>query len=60
MPMTVAQLKKLIENAPDDAILLAPGSDHSLRTVHATIGTALQESRTDWTEDHGEAVTPRS
>lgn len=58
--MTVRELRKLLETAPDDAPVLAPGPDHSYRAVEVHLGTALLEAREQWTEDHGEETTPEA
>lgn len=56
--MNVKELKAIIENLPDEALVLTPGSDHSYKKVDAEATTALQESRNEWTEDYGEDTTP--
>lgn len=57
---TVGKLKQLLEQLPDDAIILQAGYDHSLEPVQFSIGTALQESRNQYCEDFGESLTPES
>ena len=37
--MNVKQLKKLLKDAPDDATVLIPGSDHSYYEGHASVET---------------------
>jgi hypothetical protein len=58
--MRKSDILKLLADAPDDAILLVGGDDHSLRECRLVVGTALQEARNQWTEDHGEDVTPEA
>jgi hypothetical protein len=58
--MTVGDLKKLIQDVPDNVPILVPGEDHSLREVDPQVGTALKESRYSWTEDFGEEYTPEA
>lgn len=55
---TVGQLKTLIADVDDATLIMQEGSDHSLVPISLGFGTALQESRNRWTDDHGEAVTP--
>lgn len=31
--MTAGVLKKILENVPDETVVLVPGSDHSYRTI---------------------------
>ncbi len=52
---TVGELKKLIENIPDNTVILSPADDHNFDRVGLSIGTALYGSHI-WTEDHGEAT----
>ena len=56
--MNVKELKAIIENLPDEILVLTLGSDHSYRKVSAESTTALQEGRNAWTEDYGEEITP--
>jgi hypothetical protein len=58
--MNVRDLKKLLENAPDDALVMVPGHDHSYREAHCELTTGLKEGRNQWTEDYGEETTPEA
>lgn len=58
--MIVKDLKKLLENAPDDAPVMVPGYDHGYREVHCQMTTGLMEGRNQWTEDYGEETTPEA
>lgn len=40
MQMRVEQLKTLLENAPNDAIVVVPGSDHSYKAAEASVEVA--------------------
>lgn len=61
MKVNKKKLLELIKDAPDDAMIVVPGSDHSYRAGHVSVTTALfdAESRT-WTEDYGEDSTPEA
>jgi hypothetical protein len=50
--MKVGQLRKLLENLPDDVSVLVPGHDHSYYEAHCKIGNALFDRKMGWTEDH--------
>jgi hypothetical protein len=52
--MNVGQLRTLLANAPDDAVILVPASDHSYREVRAVLTTALGSKRDGYMEDFGE------
>lgn len=39
--MTIKELKALIQDLPDDTLLLSGGSDHSYIRAHVSKGTAL-------------------
>lgn len=58
--MKVRDLKKLLENAPDDALVMVPADDHGYREANCQLTTGLMESRNQWTEDFGEDTTPES
>jgi hypothetical protein len=62
--MNVAQLKKLLAEAPDNALIVIPGSDHSYRLATPEVTTALHDGETGqhmtMTEDFGEEITPES
>lgn len=56
--MNVGQLKKWLENVPDDTILVVPADDHGYREVDIGLTTGLRDHRHEWTQDHGEDITP--
>lgn len=56
--MTVGELRRLIGKMPDNVPILKAGMDHSYRIVNAWDSTALRDKRGEWTEDHGEKLTP--
>lgn len=59
--MKVHELRKLLESAPDEAEVVIPGGDHSYRAVYSAVPTTgLRAGRCNWTEDHGEALTPEA
>lgn len=58
--MKVGDLRKLIEGVPDDACVVVPAPDHSYREAHCQLTTGLRAGRSEWTEDHGELVTPEA
>ena len=58
--MKVRDLKKLLENAPDDAPVMVPAYDHSYREAHCQMTTGLMEGCNQWTEDYGEETTPEA
>lgn len=59
--MTVKNLKALLENMDESAVLVVPTGDHSYNHAHATKTTALYDGRNRiWSEDHGEDVTPEA
>lgn len=58
--MKAKDIRALLEGVDDDAVLVQPDGDHGYRETSIAVGTALQETRTKWTEDHGEAVTPEA
>ena len=58
MNLTVKILRDIISELPDDTLVLTPGGDHSYCPAHALPATALKSSRNQWTEDHGEEITP--
>lgn len=58
--MNVKDLKKLLENAPDDAPVMVPSYDHSYREARCQLTTGLMEGRNQWTEDLGEDTTPEA
>lgn len=55
--MTVRELLEVLRLAPPDAVLLIPGGDHGYTMASASVTTALKSKR-EWTEDHGEELTP--
>lgn len=59
MRITKRQLLDILEGAPDDAVLVVPGGDHSYREAGIELTTGLRDRR-GWTEDHGEEVTPEA
>ena len=48
--MKALQLKKLLENVPDDTPILIPSIDHSYYEAHCRIETALYDKKMGWTE----------
>jgi hypothetical protein len=61
--VTAGDLKKLLSEVPDDALVAVPAPDHEYRAAHAEHTTALKQAfpsnRGYWlTEDHGEELTP--
>lgn len=58
--ITAKALRDLVAKAPDDALLVVPGSDHSYRLASIELTTALQERPRQFTEDHGEDITPEA
>jgi len=59
--LTVAHLRKLIENLPDDTRVLRPARDHSYEPASGSTGTALYDAESRiWTEDYGEDSTPEA
>ena len=59
--MKVSDLKKLIATAPEDAVLVVPAPDHSMRPAMAGIGTVLFDRKSYlWTQDYGEDSTPEA
>jgi len=56
--MLIKELRALIADAPDDAVILVPTSDHGLRVARLVLETALRE-KGGWTEDFGEEMTPQ-
>lgn len=57
--MKASELKIKADAAPD-AVVLAPGHDHSYRDVEVELTTALYHPQHGWTEDHGEELTPEA
>lgn len=55
--LTVGHLRELIKDAPPQALVLMPYSDHSLKTCQAFVGTVMVKDG-EYCEDHGEDVTP--
>ena len=56
--ITVGDLKKLLADVPDGAVLLCPASDHEYQPASVDVTTALHDAEHHcWTEDHGEDVT---
>jgi hypothetical protein len=51
---TVAMLREFLKDQPDDALIVAPGFDHSYRGVGASAATALLFSDGQMSEDFGE------
>ena len=51
--MTIKALKELIANLPDNMPVVAPGSDHSYRTVYMATATTAIYSFGLLSEDHG-------
>lgn len=58
--LTVKKLRDIISEAPEDAIVLIGDGDHSYRSADVSVGSALQEDRYSWCEDHGESLTPEA
>lgn len=59
-PLTVKKLREILNEVPEDAVVLIPNGDHSYRDAYAESTTALKESPYNYTEDHGEKYTPES
>ena len=57
---TVAQLRKILAELPDNAPVLLSYGDHSYRQPSAFSGTALLDKKHGWSEDCGEQFTPES
>lgn len=56
---TVGQLKKLLQDVPDDTLVVVPASDHSYREVSASVTTAILDARYDHlSEDFGGGYEP--
>ena len=55
--MNVGKLKKLLENVPDNTVVLIPGIDHDYYEASGEFTTALKNNRT-WNEDWGDNNTP--
>ncbi len=58
--MKVRDLKKLLETAPDDAVVVVSSHDHSYREARCDLTTGLKDGHNRWTEDYGEEDTPQS
>lgn len=58
--MIVKDLRDLIQYAPDAAVVVVRGADHSLREVNCSLTTGLHKGRREWAEDFGEEATPES
>lgn len=58
--MKVKDLKAMLENAPDDAVIVVSGHDHGYTECSCLLTTALKEDRFSWTEDFGEEKTPEA
>lgn len=58
--MKVRDLLKVLYGADLDAVVLTPTHDHGYCEAAVSIGSALEEARGVWTEDHGEEVTPEA
>jgi hypothetical protein len=43
--MKVKHLRALLENVPDDAVLLVESRDHGVREVAATVGLAVYDEK---------------
>ena len=56
--MKVKDLKAILKGAPDDALIVTSGMDHSYDNCHATITTAITDPFNNMSEDYGEADTP--
>ena len=56
-PCTVAQLRKIIANAPNNAIVVITASDHSYAFGHPELTTALHDG-SEMNEDFGDDLTP--
>ncbi len=58
--MKVSDLKRLLQNAPDDALVMVSTNDHGYREAHCEFTTGMMKMRNQWTEDHGEDTTPEA
>ena len=50
--MKVGELKKLLENVPDDVDILVPGKIYSYKEAHCKIGNALFTKEMGWTKNY--------
>lgn len=55
--MKVRDLKKLLENAPDEAPVMVPAPDHNYREAHCLLTIGLMDDHNNWAEDCGEETT---
>ena len=58
--MKVRDLQILLANAAPDTEVLIEDGDHGYRRADFTVTTALRAPDGDWTEDHGEKLTPEA
>lgn len=59
--LTAGELMELLKDCNPKMPVLVPMGDHQYRRVNGLIGTALHDRESgDWTEDHGEQVTPEA
>lgn len=58
--MTKAQFLKVIAEAPDNALVIVPSSDHSYRQAQPEVTTVLMDGEGHFTEDFDEDLTPES
>ena len=52
--MTKKELLAILRTAPDDAVVLTSGSDHSYRRADVTVDSAIQYTKFQFDEDHGD------
>ena len=50
----------LLENVPDESVVLVPNFDHGYNVAGVQQTTVLHGGRATYTEDHGEALTPEA
>lgn len=59
--MKAKDLKKLLENVDDQAVVVRSVGDHSYCECDLQPATGLYDGYSDqWSEDHGESVTPEA
>ena len=56
----VGELRRLIQGLADDVPLVRSTSDHGYVVTNVQVATALRDRRGEFTEDHGEEITPEA
>ena len=59
MRITKSRLLDILRDAPDGAVLVVPGHDHSYQEAGVEVTTGLR-GRHGWSEGHGEDLTPEA